>query len=566
MKKCAVVIGVNKTGRLPHLSAAVSGAKEFEKWARLQGIDVVLITDEMGEVTLSEIKKAVIQFVGKKTYTQMLVYFAGHGILKGPNDEHWLLSNSPEDPNEAVNVLTSKYLATNTGIPNIVFISDACRTATGNAMLNNVCGGSIFPNIEGGSQTEFDMFFATKPGDPAYESNDPVLSANNYKGIFTDCMLEALTGNVPEVVKLITLERPDIPVVLPYELKQYLDKKVPAVIQTISPLSNQEPRIEITSRPPIYLSRFNSGTNKFENKNFREFAQQENEDFMPQSSFVDNEDFDILSEVNKTNNNFARNKIYEDLNILKDANGISSVFNTGFCIYGQRYFSAEIDTGKFYFDDSRIYIENEKAKSILLILDDGTSIPVAILGGFIGLILIEENKVLNVNYVPGWDNNRRLEYDFYKDEVEERRAVIALAARNGIFKIGGGDQTIKNIAGYLRNGKAMDPSLGLYASYAFAQSGRSKEIESVFEYMSLEDEPVIYDVKMLASIKNIDIFKSKKSIAPFCPMLSQGWSYLPLSEFSKDKDLKLLGKHLTPGLWTTFNSKGTEIAKEFIKK
>lgn len=46
MERAAVVIGVNQTGKLPPLRAAVSGAKKFGHWLKQEGFDVDLIVDE----------------------------------------------------------------------------------------------------------------------------------------------------------------------------------------------------------------------------------------------------------------------------------------------------------------------------------------------------------------------------------------------------------------------------------------------------------------------------------------------------------------------------------------
>ncbi|MFN7929352.1 MAG: caspase family protein [Blastocatellia bacterium] len=83
MKRCAVVIGVNKTGDLPVLNAAASGADDFAKWATQQGIVVTLLTDaNSGSVTLSDIKKAIRAYVQQRTFDQLIVFFSGHGILR----------------------------------------------------------------------------------------------------------------------------------------------------------------------------------------------------------------------------------------------------------------------------------------------------------------------------------------------------------------------------------------------------------------------------------------------------------------------------------------------------
>ena len=47
--------------------------------------------------------------------------------------------------------------------------------------------------------------------------------------------------------------------------------------------------------------------------------------------------------------------------------------------------------------------------------------------------------------------------------------------------------------------KSFDPTLGLYAAYAYAQSGNYPEVLSVFRYMRRDPAPVLFDVAMLAA-------------------------------------------------------------------
>src|SRR5215213_5893196 len=102
MNKCAVIIGVNKTGGMPKLAAAVKGANDFKQWALSQGYDVELHTDEDGTpVEAKAIKQSIRKFIEQANCNLMLVFFAGHGILKSAMDEFWLLSGAPDDPNEA---------------------------------------------------------------------------------------------------------------------------------------------------------------------------------------------------------------------------------------------------------------------------------------------------------------------------------------------------------------------------------------------------------------------------------------------------------------------------------
>src|SRR5262245_7868780 len=125
--RAAVIIGVNKTGKLPILNAAVSGAKSVADWLSAEDFDVNLIADDSGPVTADAVKRAVTTLVNRGTLHQLIVYFSGHGLAFA-GSEFWLLTGAPDDLNEAVSLTEGIDLAGRSGIPNVIFISDACRS------------------------------------------------------------------------------------------------------------------------------------------------------------------------------------------------------------------------------------------------------------------------------------------------------------------------------------------------------------------------------------------------------------------------------------------------------
>jgi hypothetical protein len=578
MSKCAVVIGVNKTGGLPILAAAVSGAKDFADWTKSQKITTTLLTDEKKPVTINDIKKAVKKYVDSKTYSQLILFFAGHGVLKGPNDEHWLLTNAPNDPNEAVNVSASKYLAFNTGIPHIVFISDACRSIPSNPLITQISGAVVFPNVQPGrKQPDIDMFYATKPGDAAYEVKDEKEASKNYKGIFTHCMLEGLTGKAPKIICQVTESNKSLPVVFPYELKLYLEERVPLAAQEVKITLTQDPRIEVTSRPPNYLSKIAVKTYEQNGKKKKGPAPAhitpQTEKLSKSIDFIKNYHATIKETINTGRNKLIDKNIDAELKKLTQATGKESFeTQTGFTIIGTKTFEivpTQNRKGKVFetfLEKANVQVRvfpETNVSTLLFITADGTGIPLAVLPGFIGTVLVENNRVININYIPSRNSNRYREFQIKDKQVIQRRAAVALAVRNGAFQIKGDRYSIMETASYLRHQKSLDPTLGLYAAYAYAQIGNNIEIKSIFDYMRKEREPILFDVKLLAALNNKKDKKIvEKTHAPFCPILTQGWSYLQINEKIIDKKIKDLNKHLIPGLWTTFTPEGVHYIKE----
>ena len=75
--RAAVVVGVNKTGSLPLLNAAVSGAVTVATWLRSEGFEVKLLVDSSGPVKASDVFDAISELVGRGTLDQLVIYFSG---------------------------------------------------------------------------------------------------------------------------------------------------------------------------------------------------------------------------------------------------------------------------------------------------------------------------------------------------------------------------------------------------------------------------------------------------------------------------------------------------------
>ena len=239
--RAAVIIGVNqvKSG-LPKLTAAASGAREVADWLGRNRYEVDLITDESDPVERSAIFKAVQKRTDAGNVERLVIYFAGHGFLKGPLDEYWLLSGAPDDAAEAVDVTLSSAMARYRGIPQIIFISDACRVVPKTSIHSGITGTSIFPNARPAAEgAEFDFYYATHPGDPAHERR--ANEARKAHGLFTQELLGAHVDAPPEA--LMSIEGRDY--VRNRWLKRVLRDRVDLRAQGISLAISQKPDVQL---------------------------------------------------------------------------------------------------------------------------------------------------------------------------------------------------------------------------------------------------------------------------------------------------------------------------------
>jgi hypothetical protein len=71
VSRAAVVIGVDKAGWLPPLSAAASGAREVADWLQAEGMTVKRLIDNGREVRASEVFDAIAELVSLGTLEQL---------------------------------------------------------------------------------------------------------------------------------------------------------------------------------------------------------------------------------------------------------------------------------------------------------------------------------------------------------------------------------------------------------------------------------------------------------------------------------------------------------------
>lgn len=572
MNRCAVVIGVNKTGDLPVLHAAASGAREFAAWATSQGIEVTLLTDDNGDVSLGNVNAAIRSYVQQRIYGQLIVFFSGHGILRAPDYELWLLSGAPDDPNDAVNVPGSIWLARNVGIPHVVVISDACRSRPNTSRLSQVQGGVIFPNESPKvPRPAVDVFYAALPGDPALEVSAKD-ATENYRGLFTDCLLKGLHGNVPDLIVNIGHSHlnEDKWVVPSWQLKPYLEQEVPDAAASIHIKLQQEPDIRVESHPPNYLAEFKRPSSTTIPRRERSADPEEVLYGRVLSSLEVDQYFGVhIQDGSLPLNTRAiaeRSEMAGAINRLLEAKGRESFeTRTGFSVIGAVVERAVVTaSGCDVFEENgayqvRVHDGGDKlnAKSALIQIKGGLVLPLAVLPGYIGTVVVEGGRVVTVTYLPSRDTPKYSKYQYEADEIEKRRAFVAVAARNGSFRLEGGMEAIEG-AQFLRTLKAFDPTLGLYSAYAYAQAGDFEGIASVFEYMSREPEPVLFDVAMLSNKLDVPAMRAMRfsKATPFCPMLTQGWAFVDVNEVWLPAIVRRARENLRPGLWTTFGKKG----------
>jgi len=552
MNRAALCIGVAKTGGLPILKAARKGAEEMHAWALANGIDSHLITDESGPVTVQQLRTKIKELVDPMNLDQLIIYFSGHG-LNIRRDEVWLLSGAP-DEDEAVNVANAEKRARAGTVPHVVFLSDACRTAPPDTQGQSIEGHALFPNLDtDGPEKKVDVFWACLLGKPSLEIKDPNEAAKRHAA-FTDELLLALKGTYPEALELL----PPSHVLKPLPLKKLLVNRVPTRVSELlggNATVTQTPDARITSEGDVWLAQF------------------ETLPAPPVPSALEGLELPMLEvppivTAAETLRSAVSRAIAstsapsEEAPLVLPDSVLSELMFTGpdhfesgcgFKLRGAELVSAETDGISTELLEPwlvRVW-PNARAHNVLFQLKDGRVFVLPAIQGFLATVSFEDGELRNVAYEPSSNSSRYGDYVEQKNELTVLRSLIASAADAGGFHLD--RQDADALTERIRNLKGIDPTMALYAAYAYYSVGRRESIRDMQRFLFTDLGITFFDVAMLAGGKNAP---DANRIFPAFPLLTQGWSLAGASP---------LKRYVVDSLWTIFDPAALSILRDSMK-
>lgn len=683
MQRAAVLIGVSKSGNLPHLKAAIPNVRAMERWALDQGMDrglVKVFTDEQGSVEPGPVKTAVKELVDLASIEQLVVYFSGHGVNLRYS-EYWLLTNAPADTQAAINVASSAVLAGYSNIPHVLFFSDACRTAAEGIQAQFVTGSEIFPNTySGGLEKPVDIFYSCTLGRPAYEIKDPTESAAAFKAVYTEALLAALTG---KRVDIIVPEKPPPGVlpgaaqeayglICPRPLKDHLHTEVidALLAANVERGVYQEPDARITSADGAWVSRLplappaSAGaeppTEAAPPPEPTGTAPQPPETTLPaprrpaplprpaptprerrtappgapgpsapsrrrapagrgrsaapapptpaaSAASLQNASAAVLHQMLQADAGLEAampelqgavpgGAVMEEL-IRTTAQPFGpDHYETqcGFKIRGARctaafaarYFlellppAGEAGTGTAEAADNagpgqliRVHAgtnvrgdgDPPVADNVLLTFDNGISALLPALPDFLATVSFAGGELTDVAYEPSANSSRWQQYQDRAAELRHLRSVVSSAANLGVFKLEGEDAPM--LAQRMQVAKGLDPSMALYAAYAYHDQQNMGRIEEMNSYLSNDLGCSLFDVAMLARrlSPGVPAAGLRPEAVPFIPLLSPGWSLLGAFGIQLPGPLVGLSRNLRPSLWTAFDDDGADMLRTYLE-
>lgn len=197
-RKVALAIGISDARPLPHLQGAINGARGFHEWALASGYDSRLAIDEDGPVTIETVKAALEPLIASTPVPvdRVLIYFAGHGLIRDLGQGLWLLSKSLMDL-RAVGVDQLRHRLRLFGVRQVGIFADACRTLPADVsdLLYTEDGVIGRGPMRDALAPQVDQFIAAQEGAATImiPGKDPVQD----QCVFSGVLLRALWGKKP---------------------------------------------------------------------------------------------------------------------------------------------------------------------------------------------------------------------------------------------------------------------------------------------------------------------------------------------------------------------------------
>lgn len=195
-RKACLAIGISDAPPLDYLPGAVNGAKAIAAWAEKAGYETRLLIDSEEAVGIETVAKALDELLPLGTKTERLIlYFGGHGLARDAAEDLWLLSQWFEKQ-RAIAMGGMKRKLERYGVEQVAIISDACRSLppdadTADLTSDNVLGrGPYDPSLP-----LVDMLKASSKFRAAYMI--PGATPDDDRCIFTGVIEEALWGHEP---------------------------------------------------------------------------------------------------------------------------------------------------------------------------------------------------------------------------------------------------------------------------------------------------------------------------------------------------------------------------------
>lgn len=573
MTRAGIFIYADKAGRMTQLQAAKQNAERMYAWAQAsQFAKIILLPDSPEPLSAARIKKVVTDLVKMDCFDQLYIYFSGHGVSQGYS-EFWLLPDYENDLAEAVNVSGSMQQAKFCGIPHVVFISDACRTAARVAAPQALQGTIIFPPRPPAGQPAkvVDVFYATLLGDPANEITDSAKAVANYRSVFTDEVEAALKGQIHTILEPGGNNRLYL---RSHPLKEHLTKTVPRILEKLKSIS-QIPDADVLSGPANYLEVFDPAKLPPARPDLSlESAWPPPRATAPDAlSFAMNHMLRAQPAAEQAAYNEAQDVEIQLNDLVRWADLTERLTQEGPQHFetkcGLKVFGAsirEVFTSKqAYADFLDRYIRvvpqaGSPAENVILTLDNERVLVLPAIRECVATLNFEGGHLRGLVYSPSDNSSLWPGYQRVRNNLRALRTMTARSVEEGVFRLD--EESASTFDSRFNWRFGHDVVLALFASYA--QNRLPSGPTTILEYQAQQMKDFglrLFDTALLSDSIHAAFMAP---IFPRFPLLTQGWPLLEV--YGAETELtRALRPHLVQdSLWTIFQPTALPILKNAL--
>ncbi len=199
-RKLALAIGISSAEPLPYLRGAINGAREFHHWAATMGYESELLTDASVPVTIEMLRDKLKSMLSSSPdpIFRLILYFAGHGLIREVEEGLWLLSDwNRELRAVAVEVLKRRLYMY--GVEQISIFADACRSLPVDVKAADLTADGVLGRgpVKDAITPAIDKFIAAQDGTTTFMV--PGASPSEDRCLFSGVLMEGLWGAPPAV-------------------------------------------------------------------------------------------------------------------------------------------------------------------------------------------------------------------------------------------------------------------------------------------------------------------------------------------------------------------------------
>jgi hypothetical protein len=196
-RKLALAIGISDAPPLDYLRGAINGAHQFQDWADRNGYQSELLTDEETPVTIQLLREKLEVMLSPQQddpVTRLILYFAGHGLIREAEEGLWLLSDWNKELRAVAVEVLKRRLYLFYCVPQIAIFADACRSLPTNMTTLDLVPDAVLGKGPARAATNpvVDKFIAAQ--DTAATFMVPGSTQDQDRCLFSGVLMEGLWG------------------------------------------------------------------------------------------------------------------------------------------------------------------------------------------------------------------------------------------------------------------------------------------------------------------------------------------------------------------------------------